>query len=235
MPHGPEQRRGQELPAAALAVEVNVDEIVGVKLDFNPGPAVRNNPVRIQDGAVGMGALLKANTRGAVQLTHNDAFGAIDNEAARAGHQGNLTHEDILFTDFLSVLQTKSDIKRGRVCRAFTKAFHLRHLCGLDFVFHEIKRTLAIMTLNGKNLFEHRLESDRFAFHRIQIRLEKLHEGFALDLNEVWRCDHLFNGSVIRSLSHAAPYRGKLETPAKNVKMPCRQANRSPPSHFGRW
>ena len=49
---GAEQRRDEEFPAAAAAVEVNVEQIVVVELHFEPGAAVGDDAEGVQRLAV---------------------------------------------------------------------------------------------------------------------------------------------------------------------------------------
>ena len=47
-----EERGGEELPAALAAIEVDVKQIVGVELHFEPGAAVRNDAEAVEHLAV---------------------------------------------------------------------------------------------------------------------------------------------------------------------------------------
>ena len=55
-------------PAAALAVEIDVDQVAGIELRLDPRAMVRNNAERVQDGSIGMLRFFKADARRTVQL-----------------------------------------------------------------------------------------------------------------------------------------------------------------------
>ncbi len=48
-----------------------------------------------------------------MQLGDDDPLGAVDDEGAPGGHQGELPHVDFLLLGARLVLQPESDIKRG--------------------------------------------------------------------------------------------------------------------------
>ena len=49
--------------------------------------------------------VLEEDTRAAVQLAHDHAFGAVDDERAVVGHQGHFAHVDLLLLDLLDQLR----------------------------------------------------------------------------------------------------------------------------------
>ena len=52
--------------------------------------------------------MFKEHAGGAVQLRHDHALGAVDDERALAGHQGHFAHIDLLLFDFLDHLVLRS-------------------------------------------------------------------------------------------------------------------------------
>src|SRR5205814_803047 len=68
VPDGAEQRRNQELPAAAAAVEVDVEQVVVVELHLEPGAAVGDDAEGMEELAVRVRGDLEGDARGAVEL-----------------------------------------------------------------------------------------------------------------------------------------------------------------------
>ena len=60
---GAEKSRREKLPPAFAAVEIDIQQVAGVELDFDPGTAVRNNPEAVEDLAVQMDRRFERNAR----------------------------------------------------------------------------------------------------------------------------------------------------------------------------
>jgi hypothetical protein len=60
---GAKQRRDEEFPATAAAVEVNVEQVVVVELHFEPGAAVRNDAEGVEGLAVRVRRDFERDTR----------------------------------------------------------------------------------------------------------------------------------------------------------------------------
>ncbi len=120
---GAQEDRAQEF---ALAVDADVENVLGVVLEFDPRAAIGNNfPQEV--GAV-VGRFVKHAGR-AVQLADDDALGAVDDERAVVGHQRNVAEENFLFLDVADVFragvrilvvngQTDGDLERRGVGHA---------------------------------------------------------------------------------------------------------------------
>src|SRR5436309_10329726 len=129
-----EEGRGQELPAALLAIQIDVEQIAGVKLRLIPGPAIWYDAERVQNLAVRMLGSLESQPRRTVQLADDDALGAIDDKSALRSHQRQFAHEHLfLFSAFL-FLEEESDVKRRAVSKAFAQAFEPVHFRLADFI-----------------------------------------------------------------------------------------------------
>ncbi len=134
-----EQRGDRQLP---LAVDADVDKVLAVELEIQPGAAIGDHPRREQilAGAVRLALVVVEEHAGrAVHLADDDAFGAIDDERAVVGHQRHVAHVDGLFLDVADragagVLihvpydQAQDDLQRGGIGHAALDAF-------LDVVF----------------------------------------------------------------------------------------------------
>ena len=91
-PEGAQEHRGEELP---LAVDADVEQVLGVVLELHPRAAIRDDlrdverlVFRVEEGA-----------RRAVQLRDDDALGAVDDERAVVRHQRDVAEVDLLLLD----------------------------------------------------------------------------------------------------------------------------------------
>src|SRR5438270_3029975 len=85
----------------ALAVNADIEHVLLVIFEFHPGAAVGNDLAQ-EVGAVVGG--LKEHAGRAVQLAHDHALGAVDDEGAVLRHQRNVAEKDFLFLDVADAL-----------------------------------------------------------------------------------------------------------------------------------
>ena len=88
----------------AAAVDAEVQHVLGVELEVQPGATVGNDPGREQQlaRAVGLAAVvLEEHARRAVQLRDDHPLGAVHHERAGGGHQGYFAHVDLLLLHLL--------------------------------------------------------------------------------------------------------------------------------------
>ena len=114
-----QERRRKDL---AAAVDERVQDVVDVELEFQPCPAVGNDAGGVKRLSVGMDGLLVGHAGRAMQLGHDHAFVAVDDEGAGAGHQRQFAHIDVLLLGLLGALQAHLDLERRRVGKAALKA-----------------------------------------------------------------------------------------------------------------
>ena len=96
-----EQDRHRHL---APAVDAEIEVVLRVELEVEPGAAVGNHARREQQlaRAVRLAAVvLEEHARRAVQLGDDDALGAVDDERAGGGHERDLAHVHLLLLHFL--------------------------------------------------------------------------------------------------------------------------------------
>ncbi len=77
-----EQRGDRQL---ALAVDADVDDVLGVELEVEPAAAIRNDARGEQELAAGVGlaaVMVEQHARRTVHLADDDALGAVDDEGA---------------------------------------------------------------------------------------------------------------------------------------------------------
>ena len=121
----PHQHVGVDL---AGFVDPHMQQIVLVGFKFQPG-----TPVRDEAGVEGLTAVLvllvlEIDARGTHDLVHDHALGAVDDERAALGHQGQLPDEHLLLLDLagLFVNETAGHIHLRREGRITTfRLFHI--------------------------------------------------------------------------------------------------------------
>ena len=101
---GLEQDRDRHL---AATVDAEVQHVLGVELEVQPGTAVRDDACREQQLARAMRLALvvfEEHARRTMQLRNDHTFRAVDDEGTLFGHQGHFAHVDLLFLHFLDHL-----------------------------------------------------------------------------------------------------------------------------------
>ena len=196
----PEEGGRQELAAALLAVEVDVEQVAGVELGLVPGTAVGDDAEAVQRLAVGMLGGLEGQTRRTVQLADDDALGAIDHEGALGGHERDLAHEHLLLLGALLLLEEEGDVQRRAEGESFAEALEPVDLRLLDVVGVEVQDGLAVVALNREHLGEDRLQPQIPAFGRGQVGLKEFAIRVELDLDQVGGGDDFLDLAEVDSL-----------------------------------
>ncbi len=186
-----EKRRRQKLPAALLAVEIDVKQIARVELRLIPRAAVGNDAEAVQQFPVRMLGGLERDARRAVQLRNHDAFRAIDDKRALRRHQRQFAHENFFFLGALAFfLEQESDVERRAVGQALAQAFEPVNLRFADFVGIVSELAFAIVALDGKHLLKHGLEAGvGVALFGRGFRLQEFPVGIGLQFDHVRRRD----------------------------------------------
>ena len=105
---GAQQRGGRDL---ALAVHLDPELVLVVRLELEPGAAVRDHLGREQAPAArGILELAVVDARGADQLADHDPLGAVDDERALVGHRREVAHVDALALDLAGLLDQELDV-----------------------------------------------------------------------------------------------------------------------------
>ena len=180
-----EQQRGDR--QLALAVDADVDQALLVDLELDPG-AARRHQVRDEDLLLAVLRLHHVGARGAHELRHDDALGAVDDVGAPVGHQGQVAHEDLLLADLPGLPVDEGDLHRqGRRVGDVLLAAVLDRVVRLDVVVGHAglpaaQRVLAELHRKGAGeILDRRDVVDRLA----QALLDEPLEGRALDVDEV--------------------------------------------------
>jgi len=94
-----EQRGDRQL---ALAVDTDIDDVLGVEFEIEPGTAIGNHAGGEQELARGVGlaaVMIEQHTGRTVHLADDHTLGAVDDESAVLGHERHVAHVDILLLD----------------------------------------------------------------------------------------------------------------------------------------
>src|SRR5690606_14544621 len=155
----PQEGGRKELPAATATVEINIEQVVRVELDLQPGTAIRNDAEGMQELSVEVLGSLEADPRGTVKLGNDDTLRAVDDESSATGHHRQFTHIDTLFLVPGLILQLEGHIERGAETLAVPERFQRGDFRVLDVVGDEIQLDRLIIALDGKNFPKHSLQA----------------------------------------------------------------------------
>ena len=117
-----EESGGEKFPAAFAAIEIDVKQVAGVELHFDPRTAIRDDAEAVEHLAVEMDARLERDAGRAMQLADDHALGAIDDERALRRHERDFAHVNFLFLGPLLFLELEGDVERRAVGLAFALA-----------------------------------------------------------------------------------------------------------------
>ena len=187
VPDGAKQRRDEELAATAAAVEVDVEQVVVVELNLEPGTAVGNDAERMEELAVRVRGHLEGDAGGAVELGDDDALGAVDDERAALGHHRDLAHVDVLVLDEVFLTQPQLDVEGDGVGDALSDALDLRVLGVAQVVGDVLERQALVVRLDGEDLLEDGFQALGLALLLRHALLQEFQIRGDLDLDEVRR------------------------------------------------
>jgi hypothetical protein len=187
-------QRAQQDRRRQFAAAVNTDEdvVLGVKLEVQPGTAIRNDAGAVQQlaGAVSLALVVIEEHAGrAVQLADDDTLGAVDHESAVAGHQRHFAEIDFLLAHVLDLLflglaiedhQTHGDLERRGVGHATDAAFLLLEHRLVETVFDELQRRGAVVRHHREHRLERGLQAAVAALGRLGFFLQKVAVGIKL-------------------------------------------------------
>ncbi|OIQ79544.1 hypothetical protein GALL_387200 [mine drainage metagenome] len=196
-----EQDRHRHL---AATVDAEIQVILGIEFVIQPGAAVGNDPRRKQELAGRMGlapVMLEEHARAAVQLGDDDALGAVDDERAVLGHQGQLAHVDLLLLDLLdgrlgsfAVHDGQAHLdaqRRGKSQAALLTFLDVEWRCA-EAVADIIQTRIAGMADNRKHGAEGRLQAAILTLVLRNMLLQKAGIGLQLHRQQIRDFLHAF-------------------------------------------
>lgn len=142
---GTEERGGEEFPAAAAAIEVDVEQVVSIELYFQPGAAVWDDAEAVESFAIEVEGFLEADAWGAVELGDHDSFGAIDDEGTAFGHERKFAHVHAFFFFPGFVGEGEGDVQRSRERLAIALGLVGGQFGFTNFVMREIENALFVV------------------------------------------------------------------------------------------
>ena len=185
----------RQLPAA---IDANVEDVLGVELEVDPGAPVGDDPGRVEEFARGVllaAVVIEEGAGRAVKLADDNTLGAVDDEGTVVGHQRDFAEVDLLFLHVADganacVLieipddEPDADLDRRSIVHAARDALVDIILGLLEPVLDELKRAVLVVVLDGEDGLEDSLEADIFAL-RLGIGLQELLVGALLDVDKV--------------------------------------------------
>ena len=188
----PQQGGGREL---LLLVDMDVDHVVDVDRELDPRAPERDDPRREQPLAIGVRVLLEHHARRPVELAHHDALGAVDDERAERGHDGQLAQVDLLLDrvlepllslDLLVDVEAELGLERRRVGHVTLDALLDRVLGLAQRVAQELELVLLVDVRDREQVPEDALQRDVLASAMDVVGDEQRLERGRLDVEEVW-------------------------------------------------
>ena len=185
-----------------LAVQADPQHVVGVEFKFHPGAAVRYDAgVKegfTEDRLLLLFVFLEDDAGRAVQLADHDALGAVEDERAGIGHDGQLAQDDVLVDHVLELAavlleaQGHISLERGGVGAAAGKRFFRTLVLGsAELVFKEIHDHRAVGGFDGEHVHKRGLEALYFAVFGFFVQLEEPFERLLLHVKEVGYFENL--------------------------------------------
>ncbi len=193
----------------AAAVDADIDDVLGVELEVEPGAAVGDHPRGEQQLARGVGLALvvvEEDARRAVHLGDDHPLGAVDDEGALLRHQRDVAHVDVLLLDVLDgagagvlvVLehdQAQLDLQRRGEGHVALDALLDVVLGVLELVGHVFEHGALVEVLDREHRLEDRLQPLVAAVSRADLALQELFVGGALHLDQVGHLHRLGNAA----------------------------------------
>ena len=188
----------------AAPVDAREHAILRVELEVQPRAAIRNDAGGEQQLARGVGlaaVVIEEHARAAMQLRHDDALGAVDDESAVVGHERQFAQVHLLLAHVLDGLlgaagllvehhEAHFDAQRRRVGQAAQLAFlDVEHRLA-QAIAHVLERRIAGVAGNGEHAVESGVQADFVALGFRDIRLQESPVRIQLDRQQVRRAEN---------------------------------------------
>ena len=164
---------------------------VDVRSELDPRPLERNDARRIELRAVGVHALSEEDARRTVQLRHDDALGAVDDERAALGHVGDRPEIDILHdhAEILVLVVRAIEFEfrlQGYAVRETALQTLFDRVAGrIDIVVDEFQYEIVPGIRDGEILLKHLVQPLVLTVLGRGIHLEEVTERFELYLQQI--------------------------------------------------
>mmetsp|Transcript_23362 Transcript_23362/g.55500 ORF Transcript_23362/g.55500 Transcript_23362/m.55500 type:complete len:350 (+) Transcript_23362:7583-8632(+) len=182
----------------AATVDAEVQDVLRVELEVQPGTTVGNDAGAEQQLARAVGlalVVLEEHARRTVQLRHDDALGAVHDEGAVVGHERHFAHVDLLLLDLLDRLRLRrlaviDDHLQARAHGGCVGQPPLLALTGIerrlgDVVLEELHLDEPVVRNDRERRQEGCLQALGLAFGRGHVLLEEGHVAVLLHREQV--------------------------------------------------
>ncbi len=181
-PHRTQQRNGRELTAL---VDSDRDTVLLGRVELDPATTFGNHTATVRAALTRFDFRNEIDTRTAMQLTHHDALGTIDDEFAAAEHDRQIAQIDF-FLDGLFLHQAQPNAKGAAIGEAQLPAL-VRFVARLAQIVAQVfELDRFVVALDRKDFAEHTLQAVVFAIDRRgSIVLQEPRVAFGLDFCQV--------------------------------------------------
>src|SRR5690606_23188444 len=139
------------------------------------------------------------------------AVGAVDDEAAVLGHEGQVAEEDLVLLDQPRVLVDELELReqpgvvREVLLAALVRPVLRRQEAVLEEVEHEVGLPTPLGLVDREDLLERGLEPDVLALGRRHVELQEALVRLDLDVRQVREVDDLLDPAEVDDLAHPHP------------------------------
>ena len=212
----------------AAAIDTREHAVLRIELEVEPGAAIRNHARGEQHLARRMrlaAVVIEEHARRTVQLRHDDALGAVDDEGAVVGHQRHFAQIDLLLADVLDRL-----LGAGRFLVVDDQAHFHAQRCGkrqaaqlafldvedrlAEAIAYVFQRGITRVADDRKHGVERRMQTDVPTLVLRLVLLQELAVGVELDRQQIRHVEHR------RTLAEILTYTLFLGKGIGHVKLP---------------
>ena len=213
-----EQRRDEEFATTTAAIEIDVEQIVVVELDFKPGAAIRDDAEGVQQFTVRVRRHFESDAGRAMELRDDDALSAVDDEGAALGHHGDFAHVNIFILDEVFLAEAELHVKGHRVGDAFAETLELGILRITEGVGNVFEDETLVVRMDREYLAENGLQALGLALLLRNTFLEELEIGRDLNLNEIRRLNDFAEFAEVRAFGVSAVGHGNIRSEVNDEK-----------------
>ena len=179
-----------------LLVDVDVDDVVDVEGEFDPGSAERDDPRREKTRAVGVQRLFEYDAGGTVKLAHDDPLRSVHDERSLLRQERQIPEIDFLLQDIAGTLfvvladRLEDDQPEPRLQRRGVGHVALDALLDLvlrvsERVADELQREVLVDVRDREDLPKNALETEVPALLLHRLRLQQTLERLPLHVQEM--------------------------------------------------
>ena len=134
-----------------------------------------------------------------MQLAHDHALRAINDESALRRHERDFAHVHLLFLRAFFFSQLESDVQRRAVGLPFALCFQRGQFRLANVIVTKIEHRFLVVAFDWEDLLENCLEALIFPLCVRDVFLEEIDVRIGLNLNQIWRFDPFFDASEVNA------------------------------------